>query len=267
MPVCRASSPIRPPSFASEFLADQSLPSSVYHSLIKCYPNLQLLLALLFPDRLFYSEHLTRFHSRAPPAISVIEYLKRIVKYTNIEVRQLFLLQSDSLSDRIFLHQPFCINQKSPLLLLLPYLDAFCIQLPTFTLSSLTVHRFLITSACIASKALCDQFCTNQHYAKVGGIRVAELNLLERELIAGLGWRLVTEEALLQSYYASLITSYAAHQGHSSAASGETPRVVYVQGAPPPPAPPPPPPSYLPWPSIECFEAGTFSGESSAEQT
>lgn len=29
---------------------------------------------------------LTRFHSRAPPGISIIEYLRRIVKYTNLEV-------------------------------------------------------------------------------------------------------------------------------------------------------------------------------------
>jgi len=29
---------------------------------------------------------LTRFHSRAAPGISVLEYLRRIVKYTNMEV-------------------------------------------------------------------------------------------------------------------------------------------------------------------------------------
>jgi hypothetical protein len=29
---------------------------------------------------------LTRFHSRAPPGISVVDYLKRIVRYTNLEV-------------------------------------------------------------------------------------------------------------------------------------------------------------------------------------
>ncbi|KAJ9098320.1 hypothetical protein QFC19_006444 [Naganishia cerealis] len=37
------------------------------------------------------SSSLTRFHSRAPPAISVIDYLRRIVKYTNLEVRNLAL--------------------------------------------------------------------------------------------------------------------------------------------------------------------------------
>ena len=35
---------------------------------------------ILTPDAL------TRFHSRAAPGISVIEYLRRIVKYTNMEV-------------------------------------------------------------------------------------------------------------------------------------------------------------------------------------
>lgn len=35
------------------------------------------------PDR----DDLTRFHSRTPPGISVVEYLRRIVRYTNIEVR------------------------------------------------------------------------------------------------------------------------------------------------------------------------------------
>lgn len=31
-------------------------------------------------------EALTRFHSRTPPAISVLDYLRRIVKYANVEV-------------------------------------------------------------------------------------------------------------------------------------------------------------------------------------
>lgn len=38
-------------------------------------------------DSVFSSESLTRFHSRSPPNISVLEYLRRIAKYTNVEVR------------------------------------------------------------------------------------------------------------------------------------------------------------------------------------
>ncbi|WVF66392.1 hypothetical protein IAT40_001132 [Kwoniella sp. CBS 6097] len=143
---------------------------------------------------------LTRFHSRAAPGISVVEYLRRIVKYTNLE--------------------------KIPLLSLLAYIDTTCTNLPTFTLSSLTVHRFLIASVCAGSKAQCDVFCTNAHYAKVGGIKTQELNALERELVKVTKWDLCCHAEQLQKYYSSLIRS---HGG-------------YVQAAPPPE------PRFLPFP-------------------
>lgn len=66
-----------------------------------------------------------------------------------------------------------------------------CGRLPRFTISSLTVHRFLIASVCVSTKALCDAFCTNSHYAKIGGIKLAELNVLEREFLSSLEWRLI----------------------------------------------------------------------------
>ncbi|KAK1926282.1 cyclin-domain-containing protein, partial [Papiliotrema laurentii] len=133
-------------------------------------------------------DSLTRFHSRAAPGISVLEYLRRIVKYTNME--------------------------KIPLLSLLAYIDITCQHLPTFTLSSLTVHRFLIAGVCAGSKAQCDVFCTNAHYAKVGGIKVQELNALEREFLKVTQWNLCCNADLLQRYYTSLIRS---HGGYTQA--------------------------------------------------
>ncbi|TXT07394.1 hypothetical protein VHUM_03114 [Vanrija humicola] len=135
---------------------------------------------------------LTRFHSRASPGISVVEYLRRIVKYTNLE--------------------------KIPLLSLLAYIDLTCQNLPTFTLSSLTVHRFLIAGVTAGSKAQCDVFCTNSHYAKVGGIKVGELNALEREFLRVTGWALCCNADLLQRYYSSLIRS---HGGYTQAPEPE----------------------------------------------
>ncbi|WVW81508.1 hypothetical protein I302_103502 [Kwoniella bestiolae CBS 10118] len=131
---------------------------------------------ILTPDAL------TRFHSRAAPGISVKDYLGRIVKYTNVE--------------------------KIPLLSLLAYIDTTCTNLPSFTLSSLTVHRFLIASICAGSKAQCDVFCTNAHYAKVGGIKTQELNALERELLRVTKWDLCCHAEQLQKYYTSLIRSH-----------------------------------------------------------
>ncbi|KAL7418946.1 Pho80p cyclin [Cryptotrichosporon argae] len=125
---------------------------------------------------------LTRFHSRAPPGISVVDYLRRVVKYTSLE--------------------------KTPLLSLLAYIDLTCQNLPTFTLSSLTVHRFLIAGVTAGSKAQCDVFCTNGHYAKVGGIKPNELNSLEREFLRVTEWALCCNADLLQRYYSSLIRSH-----------------------------------------------------------
>ncbi|QRV82647.1 cyclin [Ceratobasidium sp. AG-Ba] len=127
-------------------------------------------------------EALTRFHSRTPPAISIQEYLKRIVRYTNVE--------------------------KSCLLITLHYIDQICARLPHFTISSLTVHRFVISSIAVSSKALCDAFCTNSHYARVGGIKLVELNVLEREFLEKMDWRLTCTREMLQEYYTNLVRTH-----------------------------------------------------------
>ncbi|KAG8843442.1 hypothetical protein FRB96_004039 [Tulasnella sp. 330] len=128
------------------------------------------------------SDGLTRFHSRSPPSISVRDYLARIVRYANVE--------------------------KSCLLITLHYIDQICARLPKFTITSLTIHRFVIASVTVSSKALCDVFCTNSRYAQVGGIKTNELNLLEREFLNIIDWRLFCTGELLQQYYANLVRTH-----------------------------------------------------------
>jgi len=138
---------------------------------------------ILHNDRIPLSpESLTRFHSRSPPSISVLDYLKRIIKFTNVET--------------------------SCLLATLHYIDQICSRIPLFTLSSLTCHRFIIASICVSSKGLCDVFCTNQLYAKVGGIPVSELNVLEREFLKSIEWRLMCTREILQEYYVNLVRTH-----------------------------------------------------------
>ncbi|EPQ57474.1 cyclin-domain-containing protein [Gloeophyllum trabeum ATCC 11539] len=127
-------------------------------------------------------EGLTRFHSRAAPNISVLDYLRRIVRFTNVE--------------------------KACLLLTLHYIDQICARMPLFTLSSLTAHRFIVASVAISSKAFCDAFCTNSHYAKVGGISIVELNVLEREFLRIIDWDLTCTRELLQEYYVNLVRTH-----------------------------------------------------------
>lgn len=85
------------------------------------------------------------------------------------------------------------------------YIDRLCALYPAFTISSLTVHRFLISSATVASKGLSDSFLTNQTYARVGGISVAELALLELEFLWRVEWRIVPQPEVLSDYYRSLV--------------------------------------------------------------
>lgn len=122
---------------------------------------------------------LTRFHSRAPPGISVIDYLQRLTTHA-------------TLSPPILLSMVY-------------YIDRLCALYPAFTISSLTVHRFLITSATVASKGLSDSFWTNNTYARVGGVSLKELALLELEFLWRVEWRIVPIPEVLVDYYRSLV--------------------------------------------------------------
>jgi hypothetical protein len=85
------------------------------------------------------------------------------------------------------------------------YVDKLCAMYPSFTISSLTVHRFLITSATVAAKGLSDSFWTNSLYARVGGVSVRELALLELEFLRRLDWRIVPKPEVLVDYYKGLV--------------------------------------------------------------
>jgi hypothetical protein len=100
-------------------------------------------------------------------------------------------------------------KQKTCLLLILHYIDQICAREPTFTISSLTVHRFIISAVSLSSKSHCDSFCTNAHYARVGGLAPAELSRLERAFLAAIDWRLACTREVLQLYYVNLV----AHSG------------------------------------------------------
>ncbi|KAL2845418.1 cyclin-domain-containing protein [Aspergillus pseudoustus] len=132
-----------------------------------------------FNDKIpLHQGRLTRFHSRSPPRISVQDYLQRLTTHA-------------TLSPPILLSMVY-------------YIDRLCALYPAFTVSSLTIHRFLITSATVASKGLSDSFWTNKTYARVGGISLTELALLELEFLFRVEWRIVPQPEVLNDYYQSL---------------------------------------------------------------
>lgn len=133
-----------------------------------------------FNDKIpLHQGRLTRFHSRSPPRISVQDYLQRLTTHA-------------TLSPPILLSMVY-------------YIDRLCALYPAFTVSSLTIHRFLIASATVASKGLSDSFWTNKTYARVGGISLTELALLELEFLFRVEWRIVPQPEVLVDYYQSLV--------------------------------------------------------------
>lgn len=137
---------------------------------------------------------LTRYHSRTPPAISIETYLSRLTKFNNFT--------------------------QTTLLTTIYYIDLLSHNFqPYFTLNSWTVHRFLLVATMLAQKSLEDFFYTNDHYAKVGGVALTELNCLELDFLNRVDWKLVPAKQLpnnktsiryyrevLDLYYRQLVT-------------------------------------------------------------
>lgn len=106
----------------------------------------------------------TYFHSREAPAISIQDYLARIAKYFQ------------------------CSDEC--LVLCLVYIDRIVKFNSGFKVTPLSIHRVLLTSMLVAAKFHDDVFFTNTHYARVGGLRVRELNRLEAHFLQYIKWRL-----------------------------------------------------------------------------
>jgi len=92
------------------------------------------------------------------------------------------------------------------------YIDRLCLLYPAFTITTLTVHRFLITAATVAAKGLSDSFWNNSTYARVGGIKIAELGLLELEFLYRVDWKIVPSPEILVDYYRGLVERSSGYQ-------------------------------------------------------
>ncbi|KNE55928.1 hypothetical protein AMAG_01784 [Allomyces macrogynus ATCC 38327] len=117
---------------------------------------------------------ISRFHTRALPPISVHAYLVRVLKYAPCP-------------SLVFIA-------------VLVYLDRMARARVPFIVCSSNVHRLLITAIMVATKFHSDVFYTNAHYAKVGGVSVAELNQLELEFLFMNEFNLMVPPEELQHY-------------------------------------------------------------------
>lgn len=78
-----------------------------------------------------------------------------------------------------------------------------------FVVDSFNIHRLVIAGVTCAAKFFSDVFFTNSRYAKVGGLPLTELNLLELHFLNLNDFRLKIDVAELEHYATMLVEFYA----------------------------------------------------------
>ncbi|GMY16672.1 cyclin-U3-1 [Fagus crenata] len=120
---------------------------------------------------------ITIFHGLRAPTLGIRQYLDRIFKYSGCS--------------------PSCF------VVAYIYVDRF-LQNTEVHLTSLNVHRLLITSVMLAAKFIDDAFFNNAYYAKVGGVSTAELNRLEMKFLFSIDFRLQVNVDMFGKYCSQL---------------------------------------------------------------
>jgi len=121
------------------------------------------------------------FHASRIPALSVHDYLTRLAAFYG------------------------CSDQC--LVLTLVYVDRIVKKHPEFVVSPWSIHRLLMTGMMVATKFWDDTFYSNKHYAKVGGVRLQEINRLEMHFLLLIGWRLQVLPQEYNMYQSQVILS------------------------------------------------------------
>ncbi|PIN14577.1 Cyclin [Handroanthus impetiginosus] len=120
---------------------------------------------------------ITIFHGLRAPSLSIQQYIDRIFKYSCCS--------------------PSCF------VIAHIHVDRF-IQRTNLCLTTLNIHRLLITSVMVAAKFMDDAFFNNAYYARVGGISTAELNKLEMKFLFGVDFRLHVTVQTFKKYCSML---------------------------------------------------------------
>ncbi|XP_010277841.1 PREDICTED: cyclin-P3-1-like [Nelumbo nucifera] len=124
-------------------------------------------------DSMKKKDAITIFHGLKAPTMSIRKYIDRIFKYSGCT--------------------PSCF------VVAYIYMDRFLQQTDVY-LTSLNVHRLLITAVMLAVKFVEDVYYNNAYYARVGGITIAEMNRMEMKFLFSLEFRLHVTTETFKSY-------------------------------------------------------------------
>ena len=122
----------------------------------------------------------TVFYMKNMPNIKFLEYLKRIIKYLKPEV--------------------------STLIIALIYVDRICSEKTNkIVLIDNNIFKLFLTATILAIKYNEDFYDDNSYFAKVGGITLNEMNILENELLDLIKFRLFVSVEIFSKYNDYLI--------------------------------------------------------------
>ena len=121
------------------------------------------------------------FLSKKVPAITIKNYLERLIKYTKIE--------------------------STTLVLILIFIDRVC-DINKIRLNYFNIHKLIIASMLVSIKYNEDDYFSNEFYAKVGGIRMTEMNKLEYEFLSLIEFNLFVNEEVFNKYNTYLISAH-----------------------------------------------------------
>ncbi|CAD8141004.1 unnamed protein product [Paramecium pentaurelia] len=124
-------------------------------------------------------EYKSIFHANKAPSITIYNYLQRIAKYTH------------------------CSEQCFVIALI--YLDRLQEKHTYLILNSHCIHRFLLMSIVTAIKFQDDDYYKNEFYAKVGGINIKEINVLEQEFLEYMDYQLFIDDQQYAIYEKRLL--------------------------------------------------------------
>ena len=120
------------------------------------------------------NEKINPFISKIKNSITIKNYLKRLVKYTQAE--------------------------SSTLIAMLIYIDRLC-EINNFIINSLNVYKIIFSSLVIAIKYNEEEYFGNKYLAKVGGLSLNEMNLLELIYLNLIDFNLYVSDEVFQTYY------------------------------------------------------------------
>ena len=113
------------------------------------------------------------FYSETIPKISIFDYIKRINKYTFIEINTMILS--------------------------LIYIDRICL-VENFELNYYNIHKIIFASILIAIKFNEDDIYSNNYFSQVAGVSLKELNLMEKQILVLLEFKLYVDDNDFEKY-------------------------------------------------------------------